>query len=471
MFRRRANPDLVSALALTAALATPLDGLSAQREVVERAVAEAEGLGARTGVAAVDDAGTVLYRHRAAEAFAPASNMKLLTAAAVLAGLGADHKFVTRFALEGGALVVHASGDPNWIRETEHAPEKVFAEVARALRARGVNRIRDVVLRDGAFTGPARPPSWPQDQLYTYYCAPTGPFVLEQGVFWLSVAPGSPCAEVALLAPPAGRPLRGSIAVTSVKKDALYGAIDEGDAIRVRGKVWQKAPRVEIRTAVNDPGAWYRDTLLTQLARGAVRIDGAVTAADAADGVVLDYATPLQPALQRMLEDSSNFDAEQCLRVLGAHKRGDGSLQGGVDALRDRLVELLGELPPGVQLVDGSGLSRDNRLTPGALLVTLFKVGHGPRGEQLLDSLPVAGRSGTLDDRFVGTDLVGKVVAKTGWIMGASSLSGVVTGADGRRRWFSILMSYGAGGKLNNKQLKALQERIVAGLSTMVASG
>ena len=57
--------------------------------------------------------GAVLFRHRAAEAFAPASNLKVLTAAAVLQGLGADHAFVTRFALRAGRLVVTATRSTN----------------------------------------------------------------------------------------------------------------------------------------------------------------------------------------------------------------------------------------------------------------------------------------------------------------------------------------------------------------------
>ena len=83
-------------------------------------------------------------------------------------------------------------------------------------------------------------------------------------------------------------------------------------------------------------------------------------------------------------------------------------------------------------------------------------------GDALRDALPVAGRTGTLRSRFRGTDLVDRVRAKTGWIRGASSLSGVVTCADGERRWFSILMNYDRSRGGLNKDLKKLQEQIVA---------
>jgi serine-type D-Ala-D-Ala carboxypeptidase/endopeptidase (penicillin-binding protein 4) len=134
---------------------------------LERAIQAAEALGARTGVAVADAEGKVLFRHRATEAFAPASNMKVLTAAAVLQGLGADHQFVTQFALHEGRLVVRASGDPNWITGTAHSPAAIFGEVAAVLQRLHVTAVRGIDLEPGSFRGPDRPSTWPRDQLYT----------------------------------------------------------------------------------------------------------------------------------------------------------------------------------------------------------------------------------------------------------------------------------------------------------------
>lgn len=429
-------------------------------------VAAAEALGARTGVAVADASGRVLFGSRVGEVFAPASNLKVLTAAAVLDGLGADAEFVTRFVLRDGRLVVQASGDPNWIHDTEHAPERVFAAVAASLQRAGVTRLGGVDLEVGPFVGPLRPPGWPADQHYTYYCAPTGPFVLEQGTFVLSVAAQGDAAEVGLVAPPAALPIRGSIDVVARRKGAVYGAIDRGDAIEVRGRIHRSSPPVRIRTAMQDPTAWYRATLVAALARQGVTVhEGADVAV--ADRVVHEHRSPLRTAVQRMLEDSSNFDAEQCLRVLGARQRGDGSLAGGLVALRERLAARLGHVPAGVVLTDGSGLSADNRVTPGLLTAALLATAAGPAGAVLVDCLPVAGRSGTLADRFDGTDLVGRVRAKTGWIRGASALCGVLERRDGSRRWFTILMNYDPAKNGLNKDLKALQERLVAAIDAL----
>ena len=448
--------------------------IRAPAQSIERAVAAAEALGAHTGVAVCDANGHVLYRHRATEPMAPASNMKLLTAAAVLHGLGADYEFKTRFRLQGGRLVVQASGDPNWIHDTEHAPERVFGCVATALQRLGVRDLGGIDLDPGSFVGPTRPATWPQDQLYTYYCAPTGPFVLEQStlVVGISAVADRGQADVYMVAPTADLPVRGIIEVVDRSKGATYGASDTGDAVTVRGRFYRKSPPVAIRTAMRDPAVWYLASLRQALAKAGITVGGITGGAGGtsnAGTLVYEHRTRLAPAMLRMLEDSSNFDAEQCLRVLGHHTLGDGSLAGGLQALQQEMREQLGQVPEGIVLADGSGLSRQNRLTAGTLVVALFASCNGPGGAVLRDCLPVAGKSGTLSGRFGGTNLVGRVRAKTGWIRGASSLSGLVEREDGTRRWFSILMSYDQKQEGLNKDLKQLQEQIVQAIDGMIS--
>jgi len=462
---------VVQALALAAALWTSAAVTAApQLAALKRAVADAESRSVRTGVAVSDASGRVLYRHRATEAFTPASNMKLLTAAGVLRGLGSDFEFVTEFRVEGGELLVVASGDPNWLQGSAHDPKTIFRRVAQELLSRKLTQIRGVRLLAGSFVGPSRPPTWPKDQFYAYYCAPTGGFVLEQGAFVMRIQrSGTSKARVQLVAPEAGYPIRGAVAEVSSRKGAVYGAIDAGGSVRVKGKFYKKSPSVEIKTSMNDPARWYRDTLVHQLQVAGVQLRAAAPAV--ATQTIYTHRSGLRPALRRMLEDSSNFAAEQCLRVLGDETTGDGSLRGGRAALEAQITKLIGVVPDGVAIVDGSGLSKENRVTPGTILVTMFQSIGGPGGEVLRDALPVAGKTGTLLRRFGGTDLVGRVHAKTGWIRGASSLSGLVELGDGSVRWFSILMNYDRGRGGLNKDLKRIQERIVRAVEGLEGKG
>lgn len=425
-------------------------------------VRAAEALGARTGVAAVELDGTWRYRHRADDAFVPASNMKLVTAAAVLHGLGRDYRFRTQFSLRAGRLVARAGGDPNWIADTATAPEAMWRGLVAALTGRGVTAVRGVDFDHGAFTGPARPASWPADQLDAYYCAPTGGFVLQQGTFVLRLQPAGGAVDAVLMAPFVRMPIEGRVAVTANKKGATYGALDRGDSIKVQGKMWQGSHPAEIKVAVKDPVPWFERALLEALRDGGVRTDAAAPATDLE--ALYTHTTPLLPALQRMLEDSSNFDAEQCARVLGMERGGDGSLQGGLAAIRSVLGELLGGDAKGLTQIDASGLSRGNEVTPALLVAVLRAVAASADSALYFDCLPLAGQTGTLEDRFRGSAAAGRVRAKTGWIRGASSLSGVLTRRDGSRCAFAILMNYDPAENGLNKQLKALQEQIVEAL-------
>lgn len=439
-----------------------------QAQDLRKVVAQAEALGVRTGVYVRDtENGEPLYAHRSGEAFTPASNMKILTAAAVLWGLGPSHEFVTRFSVRSNRLVVHASGDPNWITGTEHDPARILAGVAAQLRTAGIDAVAGIDLDEGVFQGPGRPPNWPKNQLDLWYCAPTDAFVMEQGTFRVRIAPtGGATADVALVAPPVSRGIQGAIQMTANAKDARYGAIDLVDSVKVNGRFPRRSSEVVIRNAVREPRDWFRAALASALESASIRIDPNAVTPDRELGAV---RTPLAPALQRVLRDSSNFDAEQCVRALGARVAGDGSLRGGMAAVRTQLLALVGNLPPEVVLEDGSGLSRDNKVTPALLATVVREALRGPGSGLFLASLPVGGESGTLDDRFTSKALAGRVMAKTGWINGCSSLSGVVKLDDGRLRIFSILMNYDPARGGLNRQLKALQEQMVEAVTRLPA--
>ena len=116
--------------------------------------------------------------------------------------------------------------------------------------------------------------------------------------------------------------------------------------------------------------------------------------------------------------------------------------------------------------MDGSGLSKANRTNTiqlVALVAAVLRTG-GPMAEAFLAALPVAAESGSLKKRMVGTSAAGRVRAKTGWVNGASSLSGVATTLSGRTIVFSILISYPKVSGLNTRAWKPMQDEICTAL-------
>ncbi len=420
---------------------------------------QAEKRGMRTGIVVRDlRTGADLFRHRSRESFIPASNQKLFTVAAALWGLSASHRFRTVFRLRGGVLEVLAAGDPNWARGGAHDPAVVFRRVAAALRKAGITRIRDVRLLRGAFTGPTRPPGWPKDQFDRPYCAPTGGLVLEAGCFVARISAGSGRARVDLLAPPTDASFGGRIKMSSRKKKRFaYWLSHHGKKFTAHGEFSTRARPVEVRGVCQDPEWLFDSTLRSVLRREGVTLDAD---AKARDLPVLTWESGLTEAFTPMLSKSSNFHAEQVLRRIGAEKKGAGTFVGGYQAVRE-IVGAKIELPTAFRVVDGSGLSRENRVTPRLMVTLLRRLFRGEHAKLLAVSLPCAGE-GTLERRFrrSGQKIVGRATrAKTGTINGVKCISGIVQTLDDGVRVFTILMNVTKGGSTSGAA--ALQDKMI----------
>jgi D-alanyl-D-alanine carboxypeptidase/D-alanyl-D-alanine-endopeptidase (penicillin-binding protein 4) len=160
--------------------------------------------------------------------------------------------------------------------------------------------------------------------------------------------------------------------------------------------------------------------------------------ADAAlSTLALIESEPLAEILVELLHTSDNNTAELLLKEIGYQARGEGTRQAGASVVADRLADW-GVPAPGMVLVDGSGLSRDDRLacvTLSSLLAT------SPVADDLQGLLPVAGRDGTLADQLIGTPAEGELQAKTGTLTDVKALSGVLDGADDDPVEFSLVLN------------------------------
>jgi len=197
--------------------------------------------------------------------------------------------------------------------------------------------------------------------------------------------------------------------------------------------------RIGARTA-GDPAL-----AAAQLFRAALLHAGVTVGGRAAQGVADERAQPLaetdSPTLAAIVHGmdtvSDNFDAEMLVKELGAVQAGRGTTAAGTGVITALLAQA-GVPLAGVRLVDGSGLSLLDRITPDALVSLLSVMWRDPEVRpELVASLPVAGRTGTLSDRMRGSAAAGVVHAKTGTTDNASALSGFV-----RDRYvFSVLQN------------------------------
>jgi len=422
----------------------------------------------------VTDAGTGedLYARNADSFFMPASNAKLFTTALALATLGSEYRVRTTVATSGtldangilnGDLILIGRGDANLSNrkfpygkkeEREGPPEKVLAEFADEVAARGVKEVTgDVIADDSMFQHEQFPSGWLVDDILWSYGAAVSAIAVNDNTFSLELRPavneGEPARYAAGLA--ADFYTVENLIRTGARgsEEKLAVARDPGSrVIHLSGTMPLDAQTRRLTIAIEDP-AEYAASLLARLleARG-VKIDGGARArhaggspvdAAAPQTVLAEHTSvPLSEDIRLTNKNSENLHAELLLLLAGHEKEGAVNYE---DALKvaSAFFKAAGIADGDVVLSDGSGLSRKDLVTPRAVVQLLRYAATQPWGELYRSTLPVAGEDGTLSDRMKNTPAAARVFAKTGTIGHGNALSGYATTVRGTHLLFSIL--------------------------------
>ncbi len=461
---------------LVPAGAVRADAVSA-RAALDR-LAAASGPAAGAWGAAVVDArtGAPVYDAQARTPRVPASSLKLLTTAAAWLLLGPDYRFVTSaLAATGpdgdgalaGDLVVLGTGDPTLT--VEEAPGEAAGKIdllAREVSRAGVRRIDgDVVLDAGAFTGAARHPDWPDDQMWRWYCAPVAALTVARSCIVLRVEPGAAAGQPGrvTLRPPLRvlRVVNETVTVENRKDHRIIIDPPAADgSVRVRGGVLRSGGAFDGEIALPDPVAAFGDAFRQALVRAGVAVRGDVVvrpgASRAAPVRLAAVETPLPEIVEVANRRSQNLFAECLLRALGREKGTEGSFAGGSAAAAAFAVSR-GVPEAEVRPVDGSGLSRGNRVSPRALVSILRSVyTESEKPEKFLATLAAGGdEEGSLRRRL--KELGNDVRAKTGTINGVSALAGYVRAKSGRVVAFAVLVN---DPKMSLDRARAFQDEV-----------
>jgi len=454
-------------------------------ESIESALGRPELKGARVAFCVVDTVtGERVFARNIDEPMAPASNMKLLTAAAALTLLGPDYNFSTRMVAASrpdadgvlhGDLIVVGGGDP-CLRSDMLAHERVTDPAALLLdlaQVAGVRRITGrLIIDDGLMDHEWVHPDWPAGDVQAAYGAPIGALSLHGNLLEYRVDGGaSPSAR--FITEATGFRIRNELQLADKSSTCKVGAIipDEQGVVRVQGDVGRSVGQRSFAVPVRDPSDFAGRCLIAQAAARGLAFDGGLAfgpgaAAALKDPVLLQsLETPLGNAIAVALKESDNSISDHVLKLLGAHAGTGGSFAGGAEAVAGFLARTVGAPLDGVVLRDGSGLSPRTRVTARLLTDTLVAMEHAPAPlrDIYLRALPVSGSDGSLEKRLTDEPYRGSVRAKTGFIRGASTLSGYVRSRSGRTYAFSILFNdYQS--KYDNTAMKAIQDSICRAL-------
>jgi D-alanyl-D-alanine carboxypeptidase/D-alanyl-D-alanine-endopeptidase (penicillin-binding protein 4) len=213
---------------------------------------------------------------------------------------------------------------------------------------------------------------------------------------------------------------------------------------------------------ITDPTQYTLSTLKKYLGHAGIEFKGKIEKGrvpETARELLTHESEPLTLALQGLNKFSNNFVAEQILKTIGAKKYGSpGTTLKGLKAFEDYLAEL-GYHSEQYKVLDGSGLSRQNRLSP-KLIVDILRYVKNDLGvyPEFVSALGVMGVDGNVKNRMHGVKSSSRARVKTGTLNFVSALSGYFQSKDGETFAFSILMN---SLKCSNGRIKRLQDQII----------
>ncbi|HEX8708815.1 MAG TPA: D-alanyl-D-alanine carboxypeptidase/D-alanyl-D-alanine-endopeptidase [Pyrinomonadaceae bacterium] len=463
---------------------------------IDRAIDESDAASARWGVfvTSLRD-GRVLYAREADRNFAPASNMKLYTTAVALDLLGADYRWRTSVLADGapdasgtirGDLTLYGRGAPDLSsREQKDDRPAALEQLADELYGRGVRQVRGDIIGDESYLrGEPLGDGWLWNDVQWYFGAEVSALTINGNQLSVAVTPNKSAGEAAAV--------RLTPATDYVQLQNDTGTVERGRPATIgitRGlsdnelRVWGDFPAgggsVTARLSIHRPALWaallFRDALK---ARG-ISVEGQTRAVDARESnrtarvdpehaVELAFVTsrPLGELVRLTNKESINLNAELILRTLGRERRASlpdadepqrrnrADDQAGLALIR-LWLERAGISTETLSLHDGSGLSRLDLVTPEATAGMLVAMSKVSSAGVFRDSLPVAGRDGTLKYRL-RSEAAGRILAKTGTLSQINSLSGYATTADDEPLAFSIICNEATGDAAGTRTIDAI---------------
>jgi D-alanyl-D-alanine carboxypeptidase/D-alanyl-D-alanine-endopeptidase (penicillin-binding protein 4) len=393
------------------------------------------------GVLIQTASGEDLYALNANRLFKPASNLKLITSAAAIEKLKPDFRYHTEFYIDGdvtpdgilhGNLIVSGSPDPILSGFFDQRINDIVHSWIDTLNAHGIYTI-------------------------------LGDLILDNSYYFGN--------HVALANQDAYKPLEFFTVASFKNADASQlskAKIRRYRTVKLKnGKTKKVAYRYRKKTRLRkvtvEPNAYMMDVMMKELHKRQMIVSDEVK--KIAYSTSLDRtkwkhfythaSAPLSELLKIINKNSDNFYADQLLRTLGGEFRGEGSIDKGIEVVREFLIYNIYARPDEFQLVDGSGLSHANLVTPELLVkVMRYMRSRGENFDVYYESLSIPTVDGTLGGR-IHHELAKNIRAKTGSISGVISLSGYLTSRSGQQIYFSII-----GNNAGKRRAKAIEDKI-----------
>lgn len=417
------------------------------------------------------DRGETLYEIRSDRLFIPASNAKILTTATALKHLGHNYRFYTRLYTDGalenqtlkGNLYIKGSGDPKLVTEQ-------LWLLVNELKNLPLKKIKGNIIGDDSFfDGKKRIKTWIKNPGAQAYEAPLGALSFNFNTVKVYVGPGKKIGDrPEIVIEPSNKYIKLENNARTLKPGRknrlIVNRIDKEDhnLITVSGGINLGQPRAHYFLNITNPTQYTLNVFKSYIKLAGIKFDGKLQEKKLPENATEIYShesEPLALALRGLNKFSNNFVAEQILKTIGAEHLGQpGSTRKGLNVIKEYMEEL-GYEPGQYSIFDGSGLSRQNRLSPTILVDILRNVKNDLAVyPEFVSALGVMGIDGNVKDRMRRVDHYSKARAKTGTLNFVSTLSGFFESREGELFAFSILMN---DLKCSNDRAKKIQDQII----------
>lgn len=420
--------------------------------------------GAQISINVVDLAdGRQLGGHQPQMACIPASIQKLLTTAVAMDLLGPDHRFTTRLIITGkivdgtltGDVYLVGGGDPSLGSPYLDGVPGLNALLDRwrsKLTAAGIKHITGRVIGDGSYFGSdATAGDWPWSDLGNYYGAGAYGLNIHENLYFLDLLQRGRVGDI----PPVQRtrPRVPGLSLTNELRSGPQGSGDQayiygapyGYDNHIRGSIPVGTGSFTVKGAIPDPPLFAAQALCQYLEEGGITVglppesDRRVGSGRFVGGQVLDtYKSPVLSVLvDRTNLNSNNLYAEALLREVNK-SRGREQYELSSTQVITEWLTAAGLSTTGLQIKDGSGLATRNFFS-AQFMTDLLR--HEADNERWRQSIPLAGRSGSMKGYLKGTAAEGRLWAKSGSLGAVRCYAGYGKRADGRELAFSVMVN------------------------------
>lgn len=414
--------------------------------------------------------GEVISSYNPDIALRPASNQKLVSTATILELYGPDYRFKTILEYTGhidtinhilhGDIIIKGGGDPalgsSYFDETKD--KQFLKQWIDAIQKLGIDSIAGAIIADaGIYSKDIVPQTWSWNNMGNYYGAGANGLTIYDNMFTIFFNSGGKVGDTVIInkiePDIPGMLFDNGVVADSIDYDNayIYGAPYENNRY-LRGEIPLNKTDFTVKGSMPDPTFFAAYELSNALSKIGIRLKGEPSTCRllSLDGKNINFSgkeilTILSPPVSEIIAQTNihsiNLFAEHCLNHSGLKLTGRAETDSATDAVME-FWEAKGMDIQGLLLNDGSGLSQYNLITPRQFVFLMNYMKKSSKYFSIyFDSMPIAGKTGTIRNMFKGTMAEGNLRAKSGTISRVKAYSGYVKSRSGREIIFSMLVN------------------------------